>query len=103
MRRRPNKFQDKFPLVVKEVPTAVDKSARQRERRLRRDMLGSTADTALELETSCFADWSTHTDDSIYWSFSDFQLVQISSELKGEAAVPASTETGYVAITENVP
>ena len=95
--------ENDVPLVIEDVTTPVRRSARQRERRLRRDMMGSIADSAVELETSCFADWSTHTEATVYWSFIDFQLLQISSELKGEGKVSATSESGFVAITENVP
>ena len=94
---------DDVPLVLKNIIKPVRQSARQRERRLRRDMMGSIAANSVELETSCFADWTSHTDETIYWSFSDFQLLKISSESTSDDQVCSSVELGFVAITDNVP
>ena len=93
-----NSFPESEPLPLR-------RSARQRDRRARRELVGLIAQTSDDLETSCFADWSTHNDNNVYWSFCTLQFMQISCDHQSpEALVPvADSELGFVAVTENVP
>eukprot|EP01041_Mallomonas_annulata_P002805 gene2805-5522_t len=51
------------------IDSNLRRSSRQRERRQRREELANVASDIAELETSCFADWTTHADDKIYWTW----------------------------------
>ena len=57
---------------VVEPVTNVRRSARQVARRERRNKILQEASYVDTTEYSYFADWTTHQDASMYWSFSDF-------------------------------
>lgn len=84
------------------APIPVRKSARQRERRERISELGSIAVDVAELETCCFADWSTYESECVYWSWFDFSYVQIMGEPHHDDPFTLKEE-GYRAVTANVP
>ena len=79
------------------------KSARQKERRERIAELGNLAVDDSDLETCCFADWSTHESENVYWSWCDFSYVQIMDEPTGDDRSMEIVEEGYRAVTMNVP
>ena len=81
-------------------PTNLKRSARIRERRDRKQEFGGVATDHVELETCCFADWSTHIADNIYWSWTDFcfYAVKVTPSPSDEYI-----EEGYRAVTEDVP
>eukprot|EP01041_Mallomonas_annulata_P013096 gene13096-27648_t len=89
------------------VDSNLRRSARQRERRIRRNELASVATDIEELETSCFADWTTHETENIYWSWSDLYFLQIHDNNSERDTQDISStdqlEIGYKAVTSGVP
>jgi len=76
---------------------AERRSARQQERRDRVKEIGGVATDAVDLEICCIADWSTHQDEGIYWSWGEFCFVQVA---EGDSSV---LEQGHRAVTDQVP
>ena len=87
------------------VPTSsLKRSARiqeRKERRVRFDEIGGVATDSIELETCCLADWSTHRQEVVYWSMTEFAFMMI--ETSDGREVDVYVEEGYRAVTENVP
>jgi hypothetical protein len=82
------------------------RSARIRDRMQRRVELGGVAQDIADLETACFADWSEHGGDNIYWSWVEFAFIVIEpapSESVESDPTGEAIEEGYRAVTENVP
>ena len=61
--------------------SSVKRSARIHDRRERQKDVGAMATDTVELETCCFADWSSHADDCFYWSWTEFSYIQVSPEV----------------------
>ena len=59
-------------------------------------------DTA-DLETACFADWSEHDEEEVYWSFIEFAFIKIRGRALPNAADTDQVEESYRAVTEGVP
>jgi len=65
--------RSKPKLPPKAIP--FRKSARQKELRARIADFENLAENDSDLETCCFADWSTHESKNVYWSWYDFSYV----------------------------
>ena len=84
-----------------------------REERLRSRMervndLKPIAEYCAEVETACFADWSTFADDDhgMYWSFSDCSFVEVSDfdiAVYDSVVYSSVQEEGYRAVKDDVP
>jgi len=74
-----------------------------RDRMQRRAELGGVAQDTSDLETACFADWSEHEADYVYWSWVEFAFVVIDSETEERDLTDEGVEEGYRAVTEDVP
>ena len=59
------------------------------------------ATDTVELETCCLADWSTHDNECVYWSWTDFSYVQVLPEVPDDTE--KNVEVGFRAVTEGVP
>ena len=77
------------------------RSSRILERRQRQLDIGATAIDAEELKMCCFADWSTHADECVYWSWTDFCFMQVSADIPLDCSL--LIEEGYRAVTDGVP
>ena len=73
------------------------------DRMQRRAELGGVAQDTSDLETACFADWSEHEADYVYWSWVEFAFVVIDSETEERDLTDEGVEEGYRAVTEDVP
>ena len=78
----------------------IKRSSRIQDRRERLKDVGNVAIDTVELETCCLADWSTHENECIYWSWTDFSFVKVSPELLDTNSF---VEEGYRAVTVGVP
>ena len=58
-----------------------------------------------QLESACFADWSEHTPETVYWSWADLRFVQIGDieTDPGAEVTDHEIEEGYRAVTQGVP
>lgn len=77
------------------------RSARINERRQRKLEIGAVATDIVELETCCLADWSTHADECVYWSWTELCYVQVLPDVLPD--FEKYVELGYRAVTEGVP
>ena len=111
-----DKIESDVPVSIEEIPSvpslvhtvqegvgvnAPKRSARIFERRQRQRDIGALATDTVELETCCFADWSTHADECIYWSWTEFCFMQVSTDMPPDYGI--YLEEGYRAVTEGVP
>ena len=91
--------------VLSNDTSHLRQSARQRERRVRREATACVASDFVDLETSCFADWTTHEQHNIYWSWSDLTFLDIKNTSSTDSTDTKSeiSEFGYKAVTVDVP
>ena len=89
------------PILTNQNFSLVKRSARIQDRRERQKDVGAMAIDTVELETCCLADWSSHTDDCFYWSWTEFSYIQVSP--KDLPLKEQYVEVGYRAVTEGVP
>ena len=77
------------------------REARLKNRADRRNEQANIADTNVELETACLADWSTYENSTMFWSWSETSFIEV--ENYNPDLVCNDIEEGFRAVTDNVP
>ncbi len=83
----------------------VKRSARVKEMEARKKEQGNSAKEMDEIDQeACFADWTTHFHEKVYYSYGEGILIMIGDQQTPECCyIVMETEEGFRAVTENVP